>query len=163
MGQSSARELTAESVMNPEVVHVAAGDRLQDAMRLMIESHVTGLPVLNESGKCVGVITASNLLAYEREYAEESEAGVVKHFNPDTRRWESVRASAFGLEGFGEVLVEEVMERDVIYAHLSTPLREVAQAMQDAQIHRVFVRDGDDRLCGVVSSFDFVRIFAETN
>jgi CBS domain-containing protein len=40
-------------------------------------------------------------------------------------------------------------------------LREVAGKMRDEQVHRVLVLNPQRRLLGIISSFDFVRIFAE--
>ena len=82
---------------------------------LMTENHVTGLPVMDGKSRCIGLITASDILGFEEEHAEESsDDGMLQHFNPEIQPWESVPISAFGLEEFGDVRVEEVMTRDLI-------------------------------------------------
>ena len=87
---------------------------------------------------------------------------MMQHFNNEIGRWESVPLSAFGLEEFGDVRVEEVMTRELISVDRDTPLKEVAQKMLDDDIHRVLVMDERFKLYGIITSFDFVRVLAES-
>jgi len=164
MKQSAAAEPTAGDVMQRDIITIYESDTLQEAMQQMTENHVTGLPVVNSKGQCVGVITASDILAYEQEHSEftmEANSEMARHFNPEKQQWESVRVSSFALEEFGEVAVKEVMSRDLIAVRSDTPLRQVAQKMREAQVHRVLVLTEDNRLKGIISSFDFVNLYAE--
>lgn len=154
----------AADVMQRDVITAHDDDTLQEAMQLMTENHVTGLPVMNSKSKCVGVVTASDILGYEQEHAEftsEANADVARHFNPDKHQWESVRVTSFALEEFAEVCVTEVMSRELIFVHKNTPLSEVAKKMCDQRIHRMLVLDDDYRLFGIISAFDFVKLFAD--
>lgn len=164
MNTRHARPRIAADVMQRDVITVYETDSLQDAMALMTENHVTGLAVMNSKSKCVGVITASDILNYEQDHAEftsEVNADMARHFNPDTQQWESVRVTSFALEEFGEVRVGEVMSRDLISVHTDTPLKDVARKMRDERIHRVLVLDEEYRLFGIISAFDFVKLYAE--
>ena len=165
MQQSKLLELVAADIMQRDVVTVAPRDTLSDALSLMTESHITGLPVTVGGSKCVGLVCASDILNYEQEHAEESaeaNAELAKHFNPELQQWESVRVSAFALEEFGDVHVEEVMSRDLITVELETPLKEIARTMTAAGVHRVLVTDPEAKLHGIVSAIDFVRLWAES-
>ena len=165
MQQSKLLELVAADIMQRDVVTVAPRDTLSDALSLMTESHITGLPVTVGGSKCVGLVCASDILNYEQEHAEESaeaNAELAKHFNPELQQWESVRVSAFALEEFGDVHVEEVMSRDLITVELETPLKEIARTMTAAGVHRVLVTDPETKLHGIVSAIDFVRLWAES-
>lgn len=155
----------AADIMQRDVVTIAPRDTLQEALSLMTESHITGLPVTLGGSKCVGLICASDILNYEQEHAEETaeaNAELAKHFNPELQQWESVRVSAFALEEFGDVHVEEVMSRDLITVAQDTPLTEIARRMTAAGVHRVLVTDQESKLYGIVSAIDFVRLWAET-
>ena len=134
--------------MQRELVTVSLGDTLQDAMFQMTENHVTGLPVMDGKSRCVGLISASN-------------ADMAQHFNMDTQRWESVRVTSFALEEFGEVKVDEVMSRDLVAVERDTLVIDVAATMQKDKIHRVLVLDENQRLYGIISSFDFVNLIGE--
>jgi CBS domain-containing protein len=163
MGHATLQGLVASDVMQRDMVTVAPDDTLRDALALMTENHVTGLPVMDDKSRCIGLITASDILGFEEEHAEDaSELGMLQHFNADLGKWESVPISAFGLEEFGDVRVEEVMTRELISVGRDTPIKEVAQKMLAADVHRVLVMDERYRLFGIISSFDFVRVVAES-
>lgn len=164
MTQAKQAPLTAEDVMQRDVIVAYEGDSLQEAMQVMTENHVTGLPIVNSKGKCLGVITSTDILNYEQEHAEftaEANDDLAQHFNPETEQWESVRVTSFALEEFGEVRVGEVMSRDLVHVKRDTPLKNVARKMRDERIHRVLVLSEELRILGIISSFDFVKLYAE--
>lgn len=162
MGNATLQELVASDIMQRDMITVSPGDTLRQALALMTENHVTGLPVMDSKSRCIGLITASDVLGFEEEHAEDdSEDGMLQHYNADIGKWESVPVSAFGLEEFGDVHVEEVMSRDLVSVTRDSPLKDVAQLMLDEDVHRVLVMDDKFRLYGIISSFDFVRVVAE--
>ena len=164
MGTHAADSLTAADIMQRDIVTVKRSHTLSDAMNQLTENHVTGLPVMDEHSRCIGLISATDILNFEQEHSEEVAEGnaeVAQHFDPETEQWESIRLSAFALEEFGDVRVEEVMARDLIKVKRETPVKEVAKTMCDAGVHRVLVLDDQNLLYGIISGSDFVRLFTE--
>ncbi len=164
MNKTDWKKLTAADIMHRDLIVVYDRDSLSDAMALMTANHVTGLPVVNNQGQCVGVISASDILNYEQDHAEsaaEANEPLGQHFNPDTQQWESVRLSSFALEQFGEVRVEEVMTIELVSVPADMPLQDVSKKMRNDRIHRVLVLNEQQRLLGIITSSDFVRLFAE--
>ena len=163
MIDSSTTRLVAADVMQRDMVTIGPRNTLSDALSLMTENHITGLPVVDERDRCVGLICASDILNYEEDHAEEAaeaNTDMARHFNPDRQQWENIRVTSFALEEFGEVRVQELMTPDLISVNADTPLKEVAQRMVDAGVHRMLVLDEKYRLYGIVSAFDFVRLLA---
>lgn len=166
MTKVSASSLTAADIMQKDVVVIDRHETLQDAMTLLTENHITGLPVVDSKSRCIGVVSASDILNYEQEHSDftaEANSDMARHYDPDTGRWESVRVGAYALEEFAELPVENVMAVDVVSVLRETPLCEVAQLMVKQKIHRVLVLDEDQLLFGIITSSDFVRLFAEEN
>lgn len=164
MQQHTSTRLTAADIMQHDVVTVMRGNTLRDAMGLLTENHVTGLPVMDEHSRCIGLVSATDILNFEQEHCEETEEGnsdVAQYYDPESEQWETIRLSAFALEEFGDVRVEQVMATELIWVHRETPIRAVAAKMFDAGVHRVLVLDEQQRLYGIISSFDFVRLVAE--
>ena len=56
----------------------------------------------------------------------------------------------------------KVMTRDVVSVQAEDDIREVSRKMQNAQIRRVLVTDGQ-RLLGVISTADLARASAQSN
>jgi CBS domain-containing protein len=152
----------ASEYMQRDVITVSPDDTLRQALDLMTGNHVTGLPVMDEHSRCVGLITSSDILNYEQEHSGESGDGATANFfDPDSQQWETVPFSAFGLEEFGDVRVCDVMTRDLIWVDRDTALEKVARRMIDENVHRVLVMDVASRLYGILSAYDFVRVAAE--
>jgi CBS domain-containing protein len=117
---------------------------------------------MDNSSRCIGLITASDILNYEQEHAADSDTDrTAQYFDPDTQQWVSVPVAAFGLEEFAEVRVSEVMSRELIWVDRNTSIKDVARRMLDERVHRVLVMDTKSNLYGIISAFDFVRIIAE--
>jgi CBS domain-containing protein len=160
--ESGSHRLTAADIMHRDIVSVAPDDTLRDALALMTANHVTGLPVMDDRSRCVGLITASDILNYEQERADASaESGTAQFFDPETQTWQSAPLSAFGLEEFGDVRVSEVMTRELIWVARQASVKEVARRMIDERIHRVLVMDENNSLFGIISAFDLVSVVAE--
>ena len=110
MAPVATRSMMAKEIMQRDPVVARSGDTLRDALDLMTENHVTGLPVMDSQGRCVGLVSSSDILNYELDHSEfthEANQDVARHFNMDLQRWESVRITSFALEEFAEVHVEQ--------------------------------------------------------
>jgi CBS domain-containing protein len=155
---------TAADVMSASPVTVAPRETVKDALALMADHHVSGVPVVTRQGRCVGVITASDILNYEQEHGVESSAapheGIAGYFNNETQRWEAMQSSALAFEELEDVAVEEIMSHDIMWVAPATPLADVARKMVAEDVHRVLVLDNKRNLMGIVSASDFVRAFA---
>ena len=104
----------------------------------MLEIHeVTGLPVVDGDGKLVGVISQTDLLRGSGDVHS------------------AVRRRYTGLR------VADLMSSPAITVDISTPMREAARLMRDEKIHRLVVVDGAERPLGVLTSMDFVTLYAE--
>jgi CBS domain-containing protein len=147
--------------MQRDVVTVSPQESLRDALALMTENHVTGLPVMGDDCRCIGLITSSDILNYEQEHADDAtESGTIQYFNPETQLWESVPVSAFGFAAFTETRVSDVMTRELVWVERGASLRDVARKMIDARVHRVLVLDENMALYGIISAYDIVRVVA---
>jgi CBS domain-containing protein len=156
------QELTAADRMQRDIVTANINDTLGDALKIMTANHVTGLPVMDNKCRCVGLISATDILNYENDHASVSpERETTQFFDPDTEQWEDIPVSAFSIDDFAGVRVSDVMTHTLISAGRDMPLQVVARRMLDEQIHRILVMDKNGQLYGIISAYDFVRVVAE--
>jgi CBS domain-containing protein len=135
-------------------------------MELMVENHVSGLAVVDEAERCIGVVSGTDLLRYEQDHREltaEANSDLARYFDQMTGRWEDVRVTSYALEKFAELEIDEIMSRDLISVRPETPVRDVASKMLDQHVHRVLVLDPEGRLLGLITAIDFVRLAAGSN
>jgi CBS domain-containing protein len=138
--------LVAE-VMTTELVTVGPEATVKDAAHLMLESGVSGLPVVSE-GKLVGIITEADFV--ERE-ASRDQAG-------RGRLLDILFSRASGSVGTAKV-VSEVMTTELVTADPAMRVARAARLMVDTGVKRLPVV-ADGRLVGIVSRHDVMRVFA---
>lgn len=140
--------MNASDVMTRNVLTVGRETSVAQAIRLMLDNTISGLPVLDD-GKVVGILTEGDLL-------RRSETGTERHrprwleilMGPGRMASEYVRTHGRKVDG--------IMTSDVISVARDTPLDEVVGLMERRRIKRVPVLDGDV-LVGVVSRADLLR------
>ena len=149
-----AMNLTAADVMPRDVVTVHPNDSLKRAARIMLERDVSGLPVVDNQGHVVGVVSEGDLIRPD-EMAERR-----------ARWWLDVLAEGEQLspEFLAAIQavnrpVSKVMRTDVVSIGEHAPLREVAELIMRQNIRRVLVMDGP-KLVGVVARRDLVKVLA---
>jgi len=141
--------MKASEVMTRDVLTVGPQTAVAEAIRLMLDNNVSGLPVLADNGKVVGILTEGDLL-------RRSETGTERH----RPRWLEILMGPGRMAG--EYIrthgrrVEEIMTTDLISVAPDTPLDEVVSLMERRRIKRVPVLD-DDALLGIVSRADLLR------
>jgi CBS domain-containing protein len=144
--------MKASSVMTPDVVYVKRSASILEAIRLMLDNRVSGLPVLDDEGKVVGILTEGDLL-HRTETATERQRP----------RWLQIlmgpgRIAGEYIRTHGRK-VEEIMTRDLVSVTEDTALDEIVQLMERHRIKRVVVLR-EDLLAGIVSRADLLGALA---
>ena len=145
--------MNASDVMTRNVLTVGRETSVTNAIRVMLDNNVSGLPVL-DNGKVVGIVTEGDLL-------RRSETGTERH----RPRWLEILMGPGRMAGeyvrtHGRK-VKEIMTTDVIGVAGDAPLDEVVGLMERRRIKRVPVIEGDV-LVGVVSRLDLLRALLRT-
>jgi CBS domain-containing protein len=152
MSEHALYNLDALQLMSRDVVTVTEDMSLQAAAHVMCEAHVSGVPVLDGQGRCVGVLSTADFMHFV-EHRQQVGAG--GGFAPASD-WQLFDASALP----SDEEVGQYMSRNVVTVSPKTPLADLARRMLDAHIHRLIVVDANDKLLGVVSSTDILAAVA---
>ncbi len=127
--------------MSKNPITVAENTPINSALKLMRDKKVRRLPVLNDKGDLVGIVSERDLL-----YASPSPATSL-----------SIHELHYLLS---KITVREVMTKDVITVSEYTPLEEAARIMADNKIGGLPVmRNG--KLIGIITESDLFKIFTE--
>ena len=148
-------EQTAAEIMQPNVVTVNENAAIEELTRLLTRKKISGVPVLNDSGRLVGMVSEADLVSLDADihfphYIEL--LGNIIYL-------ESIKKYEERLTKAAAVLVKDIMTTDVITAQKDTSMSEIATLMTDKQVNRVPVMDGD-RLIGIIARADIVRAAA---
>lgn len=153
----------AKDVMQTDLVTIGPMESLREAMALLMDNHVSGLPVVDAQGRCGGVVSVTDILGQEYEQAESASTfeEVGSYFDPDNQRWETMRFAG-AVDELPELTVQEVMSSDVVSVSPEATLREVAELMAERGVHRVLVMDDKRFLHGLIATLDLVQVVADS-
>jgi CBS domain-containing protein len=73
--QSATRQLlalTAADLMTMPAITITQDASIQEAARLFSVSHITGAPVVDGEGRCVGVLSSSDFVTWAKKHATNS-------------------------------------------------------------------------------------------
>lgn len=135
--------LRLTDIMTTDIATATPDMTLREAIAILADNHVGGVPVLRGE-KVVGVFSAADLLAFLTDLNESPPS-------------DSLRRRRTSLE---QVAVSELMTREVKSLSPNCTVEQAADFMRKNQIHRVLVTDGS-RLVGIVTTMDVAKAVAE--
>ena len=149
-------KLTVADVMTQPVLSVNAETPLQDAVKLISDHHISGLPVVDASGALIGELTEQDLMVRESGV----DAGpyvmlldsIIYLKNP--LNWDKQVHQVLG------TTVAELMRKDSHSCRDSLPLPKAASQLHDRGTQRLFVVDEQNHPIGVLTRGDVVRALA---
>jgi CBS domain-containing protein len=141
--------MNVQDVMTSDVVTVRPDTSLKDVAAILTERRISGVPVVDEGGKVVGVVSEGDILFKERGPSERT--GVLAWF-----------ADPYDVEEQLKLAARTAAEAMTAPAKTIAPWRPVSSAaaeMLDEGVNRLPVVDEEGRLVGIVTRADLVRAF----
>ncbi|WP_042381046.1 CBS domain-containing protein [Streptacidiphilus melanogenes] len=145
------RHRIVDDLMTREVTSVQADTPFKEIAEILTEQEISAVPVLDGSGRLVGLVSEADLL---RKQAAQTE--------PEGRGPALRSASEFE-PGVAAATAKDVMTAPVFTAHSGWSVVEAARAMKQHSVKRLPVVDGTDRVIGMVSRRDLLRVFVRTD
>ena len=140
--------MNAGEVMSRNPIAVPADAGLAEALRLMFDHRVSGLPVVDGKAELIGILTEGDLLRRSELSTEGQRSRWLDLLMTGRLASDYVRTNTRR--------VSEIMTRDVVSVAEDTPLTEVVRQMERHRIKRVPVlREG--ALIGIVSRADLLH------
>jgi len=131
------RAKTAADLMTTNPVSVRENGMVADAVALLTRKGFHAAPVIDESGRPVGVLSYTDILVHERARREAGSAG------------------------FDEARVRDLMTPAVFSVPVDAPARRVVSDMVALNVHQLYVVDSSNVLVGVVTALDVLRKLGE--
>lgn len=147
---------TVADVMTHHPIVVRPETPLKDAIQTIAGRRISGLPVVDDGGKLVGIISETDLMWQETGVTPPAYImildSVIYLQNPATYERDLHKA-------LGQT-VGEVMSKNPITITPEKTLREAAQLMHDRSINRLPVLDNAGQVIGILTRGDIVRAMA---
>ena len=147
---------TVADVMSRDPIVVRVETPLNEAIQILAERHISGLPVVDDVGKLVGIISETDLMWQETGVTPPAYImfldSVIYLKNPATYERDLHKA-------LGQT-VGEVMSKNPITISPDKTLREAATIMHDRSVHRLPVLDSTGQVIGILTRGDIIRAMA---
>jgi CBS domain-containing membrane protein len=143
-------KLTAADLMSCELITIPEAMSLRGAARLLARAQVTGAPVVDAEGRCIGVFSTTDLLKWT-----ENQDRTCSRPEACVSAWQMVDAGELPEDRVGRF-----MTPDPVTALPGASIQDLALRMLDAHIHRLVVVDDCARPTGIVSSTDVLAAVA---
>ncbi len=118
----------AQDVMTKNVVTIDPETSLQEAIHLLIDKGISGMPVIDSNGKMIGIISEKDII----------------HFYTFSRDMHSIK-------------VKEAMTKDVVTFSPETDIEHIALAIAEKGFRRAPIIE-EDRIVGIISRRDIIRV-----
>ena len=146
------RHRTVADVMTTNV-HVARPvTPFKVLVQLIEDNRISALPIVDDKGLPVGVVSEWDLLLKVRRHELDSEHDLI---HPRRRRVE--RAKADGLAAI------DVMSAPPVTVRSDATLPQAARLMQQSNVRRLVVVDENGKIAGIVSRSDLLQVFLRTD
>jgi CBS domain-containing protein len=147
---------TVADVMSRDPIVVRSETSLNEAIQILAERRISGLPVVDDAGKLIGIISETDLMWQETGVTPPAYImfldSVIYLQNPATYERDLHKA-------LGQT-VGEVMSKDPITIFPEKTLTQAARVMHEKKVHRLPVLDESGQVIGILTRGDIVRAMA---
>jgi acetoin utilization protein AcuB len=136
------KHLLVQDWMTTEVVTVTSDITLPDAAALMRENNIRRLPVVDEEGKIVGILSQTDVMASRPSDATTLDIWEINYL-------------------LSRLKIQKVMTENPYTVHPEDTIAAAAQIMYDHKIGGVPVVDAEQKVVGIITESDIFRLLIE--
>ncbi len=149
--------MKVKDLMSKKVFTVKKDTTVEEIAHILTENNISGVPVVDDQDKVIGIVTQKDLLYKEIEprfpAVVEILGGLiflkgVKHYQEELKKLVAIKA-------------EDLMTKKVVTVSEDDDIEKVAELMVERDINRIPVLK-DGKLSGIIGRADVVRYIAQT-
>ena len=141
--------MKVKEIMTKEVVSVKPDENAKDALTLLFKMQISGLPVIDENGKLVGMFTEKEVLSYTLPSYIEKVGRFIYEENP--------KSTKNKFKELCNIKVAKLMRKDVVTTTEDTALCEAARVMLTQKARRLPVLDNAGKVVGMIARNDILK------
>ncbi len=152
------KNLTAKDIMNPDVIVAQESMTIQELTDLLTAKMITGVPVIDDGGKLVGVVSGTDIVRNSARRTAIAQEKLESRYY--LRGWEDKmdedELGRFHVEEDEGLTVREIMTPLIFKVTEDATVSEMADTMIGGRIHRLLITK-DDRVVGIVTTLDMLK------
>ncbi len=150
--------LKVNDIMETNVITVTPETEIVQAAKLLLQNHINGVPVIDKSGKLVGILCQSDIISQQKKLPIPSLFSFLDGFIPLT----SMKHLEKEVQKIAATTVAQAMTVNPITVRSDNSIEVVAALMVDKNFHTLPVVD-DGKLVGIVGKEDVLRTIIPNN
>ena len=144
--------LKAKDIMTKEIISVSPDTEIANAAKILLEKRINGLPVIDASGRLVGILCQSDLVSQQKMIPIPSVFTLLEGFIPLT----SIKRIDKEVEKIAALTVKQAMTPNPVTVDPQTDIEDVAKLMVDEKYHTLPVMESD-KVVGIVGKEDVLK------
>lgn len=128
--------MKAKDIMSKNVIFAKPNETIKEVSLKLLENKISGLPIIDDNGKLIGIISQTDIIKLSEKYKKEE------------------------LE---KIKVEDIIKKRKrpIVAKPNTSIKRLIKLMVKHKISRIPILDENNKVVGIVSKLDILKIFYE--
>jgi CBS domain-containing protein len=144
--------LKVKDIMTKELITVSPDTEIVQATKLLLENRINGIPVTDETGKLVGILCQSDLIAQQKKLPIPSFFTFLDGLITLT----SMKQIEKQVQKIAAITVAQAMTPNPVTVQPETDIETVAALMVDKNFHTIPVVD-KEKLVGIVGKEDVLK------
>lgn len=141
-------------MMEKNVHYVHEEMLIEDVVKLLYNTGVSGVPVVDDNMHIIGMVTEADLIQKEKEPRLPSYIDILGSiiYIEGVKRYERELKKLIATK------VGEIMTSEVKYVNENDPSEKVAKIMVESNVNRVPVVNDEEKLVGIISRHDMLKL-----
>ena len=144
--------IKAKDIMETKIISVTPDTAIQKAVKILLENHINGVPVVNEKDELVGILCQSDLIFQQKEIPFPPIFTMLDSFIPLS----SSQSMEDYFQKMSAISVDQAMEKKPVTIGSETLVSEIANLMVEKHFHTIPVVD-NKKLVGIIGKEDILK------
>ncbi len=144
--------IKAKDIMKTSIISVSPDTGISKAVKILLDNHINGVPVVNKQNELVGILCQSDLIFQQKKMSVPPIFTILDSIIPLS----SSRKLEEELLKISAASVEQAMVAKPVTVTPETPISEIASLMVEKHFHTIPVVDGT-KLVGIIGKEDILR------
>lgn len=145
--------MLVKQIMTHTVITASPNDRIKDIASLLYRRNLSGVPVVDKDDKVIGIVTEYDFINPELGVHIPTYVDFLQALEIDT-----IGEMAETAKVLQEATIDQIMTREVMTVQPTTDVKEVVRLITSHRINPVPVVDSHNKLVGIISRADLVKV-----
>lgn len=148
--------IKAQDIMETNIISVTPQTKIATAVKILLENHINGVPVINDQEEIVGILCQSDLIFQQKEIPFPPIFTILDSFIPLS----SSQKMEDEFKKISAITVEQAMVKNPVTINADTPVSEIASLMVEKHFHTIPVVQGN-RVIGIIGKEDILKTMTD--